>query len=115
MMKWTHEKPKEPGYYWLKDMSDGEIRIVEITRSTGDDMDVWKCGDEVDYYLSHIPEDKYMWAGPLLDPDEEERRRTFAERLVNLNIRETMERQLRMNEVLMEQNRFMCELLNGAK
>lgn len=113
-MKWTHEKPKEPGYYWFKDMPDGEIRIAEISHRNGD-MDVLFCGIGEEDHLSRLSEDKYMWAGPLLDPDEEERRRTFAERLVNLNIRETMERQLHMNEVLMEQNRFMRELLNGAK
>lgn len=65
-MEWTKEKPKEPGYYWMRSVrcfGDKKARPVEVdTRNA-----VWFLGNEVEDSLSEHSDAE--WQGPIV-PDE---------------------------------------------
>jgi hypothetical protein len=67
-MKWTKERPKQSGWYWV---DDGEMRIVWVDFS--DKIVyvyyVFECGlqiDEIQIYKQEYTE----WAGPIPEPED---------------------------------------------
>lgn len=64
-MKWTSEKPTEPGWYWTK-LWHGRILVVEVARMPSGSLyfyvpDVTKRADDKDFVL---------WSGPLELPEK---------------------------------------------
>lgn len=68
-MKWTTDKPTQPGWYWIKDGS--AARIVELEIGTFDGVYVawvWQVGSR-----AQIPLERFNcgeWAGPIPEPEE---------------------------------------------
>ncbi len=59
-MKWTTEKPTEPGWYWIKGYDDSEPRIIFAENR----------GKFFDGKYWHNPY-KAKWAGPISVPEDE--------------------------------------------
>lgn len=85
-MKWTHEVPVEPGFYWMAaDCGDGEgvrVRLVHVTRELGEL--VWFASVEVGLGSCAAVGEKrstVWWRGPIVyprAPDREFQRRSGA-------------------------------------
>jgi len=61
-LKWSKEKPTEPGWYWIKDNLGTEIvRIEEISGT----LSIWY---ERDYEAYPVPNNA-EWAGPIPEPE----------------------------------------------
>lgn len=63
-MQWTHEKPTQPGFYWLHQPGIYEICVVQIYTNAGR---VAFPGSDIDEALIDI-DPRSFWAGPLEHP-----------------------------------------------
>jgi hypothetical protein len=60
-MMWTHEKPKESGWYWYRESADSVPEIVQYCAPS----DIWRCGYDG---LSDVDTLTGEWQ-PVKDPD----------------------------------------------
>lgn len=68
-MKWTHEKPTVPGWYWMKLNKQrlASVVAVEHDAATPDaGMRVWAVNDLDDQWVDDFVGAK--WAGPIPEP-----------------------------------------------
>lgn len=63
-MKWTKNKPTEPGWYWVEDRYGTDIVYI---KQVDDEFYIW-CEENSDIYpLSEDAE----WAGPIPEPEDD--------------------------------------------
>lgn len=62
-MKWTKEKPTQPGWYWWRDKYSSDI--VHVTEDSG--MLVVKLGFDIEDFIIDLSGE---WAGPICPPEE---------------------------------------------
>lgn len=83
-MEWTREKPKKPGWYWLRwDTDEPAANQENITLAHvcftfqpgpitpemfGGDLEVYTIGNDAPHPLDEDSE-KHQWAGPIEPPD----------------------------------------------
>ena len=69
-LRWTNEKPTEPGYYWIAPC-DGDGTLIRYVCYTG-------YGDALDIDgiipMDRLPDD-FRFAGPIPEPGREKRKR----------------------------------------
>lgn len=65
-MKWTTDKPTEPGWYWLKDRTQYPDMVYVQFRSSGD---IWVRYHETFKHLNEYG-NTAQWQGPLKPEDE---------------------------------------------
>jgi len=64
-MKWTKERPTEPGWYWRKPLnSNPKFNLSVIIK-----LQIFS--GELGYMGYGLVWDKYLWAGPIPEPKEE--------------------------------------------
>lgn len=72
MSEWTKEKPKEPGYYWLRNGKFVEGSFFSESEKTSpvevEDNGVYFIGCEVMFYNEDIIEAE--WSGPIEPPSD---------------------------------------------
>lgn len=77
MLKWTTEKPTQPGFYWYRDKTCKLIREQEpqVVHVESPEM-IYMAGDDMTYCLpGHITECAVelsrvgQWAGPIAPPE----------------------------------------------
>ena len=64
-MKWTKERPKESGWYWV---DDGKVQIAWVDFD-GKDISVLFLNDFV-YDISEFKQEYVEWAGPIPEPED---------------------------------------------
>ncbi len=68
-MKWTHDIPTEPGYYWVELDYDNIHDIVQLIKAErGDHLVCWRLGDgecDNEFPYDLLPEelDAHAWTG----------------------------------------------------
>lgn len=71
-MKWTTERPAEPGYYWLADDAFAKIvrvRLVEAGTYAGQTQDILQAC-EGDQAVGDVDQIEGKWAGPIEEPHD---------------------------------------------
>lgn len=67
MLKWTEEKPKERGFYWLNyHQRKTIVKVVNV----GDYVGVYMIGKQDFLYTFDSLFDGCFWAGPIEEPEE---------------------------------------------
>lgn len=75
-MKWTTERPTEPGFYWWKNDSEfgkkPRVLMVDKRHYGLEGLVVkWPGSDQDDYLdYNYSPSPGEMWAGPIALPNE---------------------------------------------
>lgn len=64
--EWTTEKPKEPGWYWAREIAHAAPPVVCRVHRLSDDSLVVRSS-YADYPMSEV--DYAEWAGPILPPE----------------------------------------------
>ena len=71
-MKWTTDKPTEPGWYWIDDGDGWDFSVVKVSLNYKQDLFVSSIYNE-DNEAVPINEFDYVtrWAGPIPEPEDE--------------------------------------------
>ena len=74
-MKWTMNKPKEPGWYWCERayMDSRDIRVVEVSAVGTSFYATYTCAGDDEAHCFYLDDPYYnvvRWAGPIEPPEE---------------------------------------------